>query len=149
MLTLGACGRLDFERGPMRNDARPADAPPDLMLDAPLGPGCNAFTTVTPQDCQAALADPANASDAVVYACAASCAWKQCYVVDRADCMSCACDNYVKSLLLCDAAGLCSAPINGTGCISGGNPAVSCPATGDDISEAACILRALLAMGHC
>lgn len=147
VLALVACGRLDFDPGAPRSDATP-----DVAIDAQPNGYCDPFTTVTSEECAAARLDPSSATDAQIFACSESCAWGACQILDKDDCPTCACQNYVKSSLICDAGGLCGAPINGTGCLGGNYHAgapLSCPSGSGDVAEGACLLRALTAMGDC
>lgn len=156
-LAIAGCGRIGFDI--TRGDAR-SDGTLTPMQDA-LGDGvpgdaagiCNPLTTVTPAQCAAAFANPAMATDQVIYDCAASCQFGACYVIDQVDCPTCSCTAYVKSGLICDPqSGTCTAPLSGTGCLGGnfyaGAP-MNCNSAGGLAVEGACILRYLQANSDC
>lgn len=99
--------------------------------------------------CARVLEAPGQASPELLRACGEAGLLGACHLWKR--CPTCACDEYVGSTKLC-AKGSCAAPLNGTGCASGAyygvrNPEFRCE--GDDRQVAACMLRRLIAGGHC
>src|SRR3954466_12777592 len=120
-LALVAC-RANFDPTTRTDAARSQDAVD--WLDAPLAPYCTPLgDVVTVEQCAAARADPAGTPDQVLFDCADACALGACVLFEGpADgCSTCACDAYIKTSIICDAGGLCGAPLNGTGCITQGS----------------------------
>lgn len=123
-------------------------------VDAAVDAGrtdCPPLTGVTQADCDAAYADPTNAADEVLYACAGACRLGVCYVWDATACTTCACDAYVRSDEVCGPAGDCGEPLNGTGCLGLGFYGAMpwrCP-TDTLVSEGACMLRHLFVSAAC
>lgn len=145
--------RFNFDAQDTAHDASVLDSPD--YRDAPLAAFCTPLgVVVTAEQCAAAFADPAAASDQLLYDCADACALHGCILFegDADGCSGCACTAYIKSNVICDMGGLCGPPLNGTGCIvAGGNtgPPWNCPA-GVTIQETmACELRVLIALGDC
>ena len=141
---VASCGRIEFK--PHADDAVVADT---VAIDAPML--CMPLPTETYAQCQAAFADPAAATDQVIYDCAASCAFGRCVV--NGTCSTCACQAYVASHVICNpVTGACGAPLSGTGCLGFGfyaGPPLDCPSTMGLPYEGACILRQLVADGDC
>jgi len=148
-IVAASCGRLDFSSTP--RDAAIGDGARDAAIDAPAL--CNTLPTETIAQCQAALANPAAASDQVIFDCAYACAFGKCEV--HGTCSGCACLDYVYSHTICPPPGMtgsCAAPLSGTGCVGGGfysGPPLNCTSANGIPFEAACILRKLVAMGDC
>ena len=120
------------------------------MIDAPGY--CEMLTTVTAQQCATAFANPASATDQVIYDCSLNCQMHECVVRDTSTCGTCACQAYADSWLICDAAGNCNAPLSGTGCLGGGfygGPPFDCTSANGLQFEGACVIRYLISIGDC
>jgi hypothetical protein len=149
-VALAGC-RINFDPQPVHQDDAPAMVSADAAVDGPPAAFCDPLTTVTVAQCNAAWASPATAADQVLFDCAADCHFGACGVYDP-DCTGCACNDYVKSSVICDTNGICGAPISGTGCL-GGNfyaaPPFNCPSSLGIPGEGACMIRYLKSIGDC
>ncbi len=143
--------RIDFQTRTFDGAIASGDVATDVAVDAPalcapLQPG------ETVAMCNAALADPANAPDRLVFDCAISCAFGHCTMVDASTCTACACPDYAKSNTICDMSGTCTAPLSGTGCVGLGlyaGPPFNCTSANGVVFEGACMIRYLAQIGDC
>jgi hypothetical protein len=154
VVALSAC-RFGFDRSDTARDAPPVVDSTPVFDDAPLAPYCTPLgVAVTQAQCAAAFADPAAASDQVLYDCADVCALHACILFEgpKDGCSACACNAYIKSSVICDAGGLCGPPLNGTGCILQGaftGAPWNCPSTLTLPETVSCVMRVLISMRDC
>src|SRR5262249_46911801 len=120
-------------------------------LDVDAFVPCHVFSGgETFAQCQSAFANPSATPDQVVYDCAQSCGFDRCYSNDASTCSACACIAYTGATELCDASGLCAAPLSGTGCIGGSyytGPPFNCTSANGLVFEGACMVRYLYSIG--
>lgn len=104
-------------------------------------------------NCNEVFRNPHAFSDAVVVACGHAHQLGEC--VATGTCETCACSDYIKVTTQCDAHGMCTAPLSGTGCVDGryysGTHEGIVWNCNQPTSEgvAACMLRRLIDWGQC